>query len=102
MRHTRLDDAALAAALAALNLRSCEAWVIRDGTLQKNFRFKDFRTAFAFMSHVADAANTMDHHPDWCNTYNRVQVKLCTHDVGGLTELDFHLAEAMEDATRMA
>jgi len=100
MRPTRLDDAAAIAALAALNRHSSPAWTIQDGTLQKTFLFHDFRQAFAFMTRVAEAAETLDHHPDWRNVYNRVQVVLSTHDVDGITGLDFSLAEAMEAAIR--
>ncbi|MDP5239665.1 4a-hydroxytetrahydrobiopterin dehydratase [Uliginosibacterium sp. 31-16] len=98
MRPARLDDSAANAALEALNLRIATAWALQDGKLQKTFRFKDFRTAFAFMTRVADSAESLNHHPEWHNTYNRVQVALSTHDAGGLTTLDFDLAEAMEAA----
>ena len=98
MRPARLDDAAVNTALDALNLRIATAWELQDGKLQKTFRFKDFRTAFAFMTRVADSAESLNHHPEWRNTYNRVQVALSTHDAGGLTQLDFDLAEAIEAA----
>ena len=67
----------------------------RDAITRK-FKFKDFREAFAFMTRVADCANDMDHHPEWLNVYNTVEVTLSTHDAGGLTELDTKLAEAMD------
>lgn len=102
MRPSLLDPAALAAALQDLDSR-CEApWQVVDGKLCKRFRFKDFRAAFAFMTRVADSANALDHHPEWSNVYNRVEVALLTHDAGGLTELDFRLAEAMEAAAKAA
>ena len=67
----------------------------RDAITRK-FKFKDFREAFAFMTQVADVANDMDHHPEWLNVYNTVEVTLSTQDAGGLTELDTKLAAAMD------
>ncbi|MCC6575588.1 MAG: 4a-hydroxytetrahydrobiopterin dehydratase [Planctomycetes bacterium] len=68
-------------------------WELRDGALYRAYKFKDFSTAFAFMTRVAMAAEKMDHHPDWTNVYNNVEIRLSTHDAGGLTSLDFDLAE---------
>ena len=67
----------------------------RDAITRK-FTFKDFRQAFSFMTKVADVANEMEHHPEWFNVYQTVEVTLSTHDAGGLTELDIKLAEAMD------
>lgn len=61
------------------------------------YRFPDFKAAFAFMTAVADVAEEMDHHPEWFNVYNRVEVTLSTHDAGGLTRLDIDLAVKMDD-----
>jgi 4a-hydroxytetrahydrobiopterin dehydratase len=70
-----------------------------DGkAIERKFRFADFRTAFAFMTRVALAAERADHHPEWSNVYNRVDVRLTTHDAGGLTERDFALAAEMDAA----
>jgi 4a-hydroxytetrahydrobiopterin dehydratase len=63
--------------------------------ITKKFVFKDFNEAFGFMSRAALVAEKMDHHPEWFNVYKTVEVTLCTHDAGGLTELDAKLAEAM-------
>ena len=64
-----------------------------DGTfLSRNFRFKNFITAFSFMTSVALEAEKMDHHPDWSNIYNSVTIRLNTHDANGITQLDFDLA----------
>ena len=63
--------------------------------LQKDFTFTDFSAAFAFMTRVALKAEQMNHHPEWFNVYNRVTVTLSTHDAGGITDLDFKLAEFM-------
>jgi 4a-hydroxytetrahydrobiopterin dehydratase len=82
------------AALALL-----EGWQeSEDGkALQKSFRFKSFNAAFGFMTRVALIAEKMDHHPDWTNVYNRVDVRLSTHSAGGVTELDVRLAKKMNE-----
>ncbi|MDO6387035.1 MULTISPECIES: 4a-hydroxytetrahydrobiopterin dehydratase [unclassified Uliginosibacterium] len=98
MRPPLLEDDAIQAALITLNTHNEHPWQVQEGKLVKTFRFDDFRAAFGFMTRVADAANTLDHHPEWRNVYNRVQVALTTHDAGGITELDFRLAQAMETA----
>jgi len=67
--------------------------------LQKSFKFTDFNEAFGFMTRVALLADKMDHHPEWFNVYNRVDVVLSTHDAGGVTELDFKLAAFMDEVT---
>jgi 4a-hydroxytetrahydrobiopterin dehydratase len=64
--------------------------------ITKKFEFKDFNQAFGFMTRAALVAEKMNHHPEWFNVYNKVEVTLSTHDAGGVTELDVKLAEAME------
>ena len=73
-------------------------WVYSSETksLSKNFTFKSFSEAWAFMSRCALLAETLNHHPDWSNSYNRVCVTLMTHDRGGVTALDIQLATAMD------
>lgn len=71
-------------------------WEIRDHGLWSTFQFPDFATAWAFMQQVAVAAEALDHHPDWRNVYNRVEIKLFTHDAGGITALDFALIAAID------
>ena len=90
MRPVRLLPDEIEQCLAAL-----PGWELRNGRLYRQFRFADFSSAFSFMTRTALRAEQLDHHPDWHNVYNRVDVELLTHDVGGLTELDFQLAEAM-------
>ncbi len=65
--------------------------------IQKSFRFKDFNQAWGFMSRVALAAEAMNHHPEWSNVYNRVEIGLTTHDCGGLSERDIQLARIIEE-----
>ncbi len=64
----------------------------------RTFRFKDFNQAFGFMTRVAIRAEQLDHHPEWFNVYNRVEVTLATHDADGVTELDVTLAAFMDEA----
>ena len=71
-------------------------WSVGGGKLRRSFRFADFSAAWAFMSRVALLAEKQDHHPDWSNVYNRVEVALSTHDAGGLTERDVTLARAID------
>lgn len=64
--------------------------------LQKSYSFKDFNAAFAFMTRTAMVAEQMNHHPEWFNVYNRVDVVLSTHDAGGITGRDTKLAKVMD------
>ena len=77
-------------------LTGLPGWRLEEGALRRDYVFADFAEAFAFMTWVALAAEKMDHHPDWSNVWNRVSVALSTHDAGGVTELDFRLAELMD------
>ncbi|WIV50968.1 4a-hydroxytetrahydrobiopterin dehydratase [Marivivens sp. LCG002] len=67
-----------------------------EDALQKTFKFRNFISAFGFMTKVALYAEKWNHHPEWFNVYNRVDVRLTTHDAGGLTELDAKLARQMD------
>jgi 4a-hydroxytetrahydrobiopterin dehydratase len=83
------------AALAKLS-----GWSKGEGArdaIQKTFKFKDFNEAFGFMTRVAIKADQLDHHPEWFNVYNRVEVTLATHDADGVTELDVTLAAFMDE-----
>lgn len=66
--------------------------------MYKEYLFKNFNEAFGFMTRVALLADKMDHHPEWFNVYNKVQVTLATHDCGGLSERDVKLAKFLEEA----
>lgn len=89
----QLTPAERDAALAAL-----PEWTLRaDGlALEREFRFKTFSQAWAFMTRVALLAEKHDHHPEWSNVYNRVAITLTTHDAGGLSERDAKLARAID------
>ncbi len=67
--------------------------------IAKTFRFKDFNSAFAWMTRIALKAEEMNHHPEWTNVYNRVDVILTTHDAGGVTSLDTEMARHMDAQT---
>lgn len=79
----------------AQHLPSLPGWTLREGRLHREFVFPDFVAAFGFMARAALVAESMNHHPDWSNVWNRVVVELWTHDQGGLTELDVTLARRM-------
>ena len=74
------------------------AWELRSGRLHREFTFTNFVMAFGFMAQVALIAEKMDHHPEWFNVYNRVDVTLATHDADGITEKDIKLAAFMDQA----
>ncbi|KAL2911329.1 Pterin-4-alpha-carbinolamine dehydratase 2 [Polyrhizophydium stewartii] len=80
------------------------AWRLVDGrdAITKDFQFADFAAAFGFMTRVAILADKMDHHPEWFNVYNRVQITLSTHDCSGLSTRDVTLAKAIDEAASSA
>ena len=78
-------------------LKDLPGWKRDQDKLYQEFVFEDFSQAFAFMSRVALAAETADHHPEWFNVYNRVRVHLTTHDAGGITQRDLDLAARMSE-----
>lgn len=73
-------------------LDDLDGWTVADGKLHRDFQFDDFVHAFGFMTSVALLAESMNHHPEWRNVYNRVAIDLSTHDAGGITANDFELA----------
>ena len=91
-----IDPSELASRLDTLNGDSDTPWRIADGKLVKQFRFGNFVEAFGFMTRVAIEAEKANHHPEWSNVYRTVDIELVTHDSGGLTDLDFALAKAID------
>ena len=91
----KLDDAERAEHLAELEAMGWTHDADRDA-ITKEYQFKSFIQAFAFMSGAALHAEKLNHHPEWSNVYNRVTVTLTTHDAGGLTDLDVTLAKKMD------
>ena len=88
---TKLLEKEISAEMTKLN-----GWRVVNGNLHREFEFKDFSAAFGFMTRAALAAEKMDHHPDWSNSWIKVTVDLCTHSAGGLTKNDFDLAGKMQ------
>ncbi len=73
-------------------------WELIDDSLRRSFQFADFAAAFAFMSRVAVIAEQLGHHPDWSNSWNVVDISLCSHDVGGVvTQRDVQLAQRINE-----
>jgi len=82
------------------NLKTPEGWEKitnskNKSAFKKNFEFKNFKQAFAFMTAVATKAEEMGHHPEWFNVYNKVEVELTTHDTGGVSSKDLEMADFM-------
>lgn len=71
-------------------------WVLMNNSLHRAFIFKDFEAAFSFITHVAEIAEELNHHPRWENEYNKVDIALYTHDADGITEKDFILAQKID------
>ncbi|MEB3259328.1 MAG: 4a-hydroxytetrahydrobiopterin dehydratase [Cyanobacteriota bacterium] len=91
--------------MAALALTAAEiqelaatlpAWTLENGRLRRRFTFVDFSAAFGFMTRVALVAESLGHHPEWSNVWNRVTIALTTHDLGGLSNLDVELARRID------
>ena len=72
-------------------------WQFDGNCIKRDFKFKTFADAFSFMTAIALNAEKMDHHPDWRNVYNTVNIKLNTYDAGGITKLDFELAHIIDN-----
>lgn len=88
---TVLDAAEIDTALANL-----PGWSSDGDAITKTYEFADFAAAMAFMARAAPGIDEMDHHPEWSNVYNRVDVRLSSHDVGGVTDRDLRLATLLE------
>ena len=91
MATTKLTNAEISTQLVELS-----GWTVENEKLHKEFQFDSFVEAFGFMARVALIAESMNHHPEWFNVYNRVTVDLATHDAGGISALDFELAKKVD------
>ncbi len=100
-RERKVTEKLTAAARAAF-FKDFPGWVEVEGrdAAAKSFQFSDFNEAFGFMTRVALAAEKADHHPEWCNVYNKVEITLTTHDAGGLSSRDRTLAAIIEKAAQ--
>jgi 4a-hydroxytetrahydrobiopterin dehydratase len=78
------------------NLQNFTGWEYKNNAVERSFLFKDFSEAFGFMTRVALIAETLEHHPDWSNVYNKVTMRLSTNDAGGVTEKDFAFVKKVE------
>ena len=77
-------------------LQKLQHWELADGKLRRRFQFENFIEAFAFMTQLALVAERINHHPEWTNVYGSVEITLSTHDVGGISNLDFEFARAAD------
>lgn len=77
-------------------LEDLQNWDYSENALTTSFEFNDFKEAFSVMVRIAFEAETQQHHPEWFNVYNKLQISLSTHDAGGVTEKDFILARTIE------
>lgn len=78
-------------------LSEIDGWEYHDNALHTTFEFNDFKDAFSVMTRIAFEAEAQNHHPDWSNVYNKLQISLSTHDAGGVTENDFNLAKTIDN-----
>lgn len=88
----KLDSSEISSRLSAL-----ANWGLDNDKLTRSFKFRNFADAFGFMTAAAIEAEKMNHHPEWFNVYNKVDVCLTTHSASGITDLDFKLAQIMND-----
>lgn len=96
MTHRKLEPHEIDQALNQLNIHVSSDWTIEDQKLSKTFLFKNFQQAFGFMTMCALYVEKHDHHPEWFNVYNKVNVQLTTHDVSGISQKDIDLATQMD------
>ena len=100
---TSLNAMKLSTKIINESLKKLNGWKKTRGKdcIEKEFLFKDFQSAFSWMTKMALVAEKMDHHPEWFNVYNKVNVTLTTHDAGGITKLDIDLAKMMNKSSKI-
>ncbi|MFC4219073.1 4a-hydroxytetrahydrobiopterin dehydratase [Flagellimonas marina] len=79
------------------SLKNLSGWSLKNDMIEKSFKFKNFKEAFSVMTRIAFECEQQNHHPNWENVYNNLTIKLNTHDAGGVTEKDIHLAKTIEN-----
>jgi 4a-hydroxytetrahydrobiopterin dehydratase len=79
----------------AVRLQNLPGWATYENAIGKDFQFADFNEAFAFLTRIAMLSEKMDHHANWSGVYNKVSIRLSTHDAGGVTQKDIKMAEAI-------
>ena len=77
-------------------VKAMKGWELKNGKLEKSFRFSNFVEAFGFMTRIALEAEKINHHPEWLNVYNTVTIRLSTHDAAGITDFDIKLANIID------
>lgn len=78
------------------HLETLEGWTYSDNAIHTSFEFENFKEAFTLMTRIAFEAEAQQHHPEWSNIYNELEISLSTHDAGGVTEKDVKLAKTIE------
>jgi 4a-hydroxytetrahydrobiopterin dehydratase len=86
----------LTASQIETKLEGLEGWEFNENGIETTFEFQNFKEAFTLMTRIAFECEALGHHPDWTNVYNRLHIRLSTHDAGGVTEKDFELALLIE------
>lgn len=81
----------------SLKLKNLPNWSLNKANIERKLKFNNFIEAFSFMTQIAIIAEKLNHHPDWNNCYNKLNISLTTHDAGGITEKDFELANLIEN-----
>ena len=89
----------LSTAVVQDRLQEINNWLIYNNAIEKKYVFKNFKEAMVFINKVAVIADELNHHPEWINVYNKLTIRLSTHDVSGISDKDFQLASAIDAVT---
>ena len=82
-------------------ITNLKGWRFKENGIEKNFVFKDFKETLSIMMGIGMIAEEMNHHPEWFNVYNKLDIRLSTHDAGGVTEKDIDLAKKIEEIIKL-